>query len=45
MLVNDGVISRSLMEIAGLNVGSYVVSKLFGDDESRSVRRHRRTRK
>jgi len=33
MLVNDGVISRSLMEIAGLNVGNYVVSKLFGDDE------------
>ncbi len=30
MLVNDGVISRSLMEIAGLNVGNYVVSKLFG---------------
>ena len=25
MLVNDGVISRSLMEIAGLNVGNYVV--------------------
>ncbi|WP_143277167.1 AsmA family protein [Bordetella genomosp. 1] len=33
MLVNDGVISRSLMEIAGLNVGNYVVNKLFGDDE------------
>lgn len=33
MLVNDGVISRSLMEIAGLNVGNYVMSKLFGDDE------------
>ncbi|WP_251864005.1 AsmA family protein [Achromobacter sp. Marseille-Q4962] len=33
MLINDGVISRSLMEIAGLNVGNYVVSKLFGDDE------------
>lgn len=33
LLVNDGVISRSLMEIAGLNVGNYVVSKLFGDDE------------
>ena len=33
MLVNDGVISRSLMEIAGLNVANYVVSKLFGDDE------------
>ncbi|MFJ1302629.1 AsmA family protein [Pseudomonadota bacterium AL_CKDN230030165-1A_HGKHYDSX7] len=33
LLVNDGVISRSLMEIAGLNVGNYVVNKLFGDDE------------
>ena len=33
MLVNDGVISRSLMEIAGLNVGNYVGVKLFGDDE------------
>jgi uncharacterized protein involved in outer membrane biogenesis len=33
LLVNDGVISRSLMEIAGLNVGNFVVSKLFGDDE------------
>ncbi len=33
MLVNDGVISRGLMEIAGLNVGNYVMSKLFGDDE------------
>lgn len=35
LLVNDGVISRALMEIAGLNVGNYVVSKLFGDDEVR----------
>ncbi|WP_459616995.1 AsmA family protein [Bordetella sp. 2513F-2] len=33
LLVNDGVISRSLMEIAGLNVGNYVITKLFGDDE------------
>jgi len=33
LLVNDGVISRALMEIAGLNVGNYVVSKLFGDEE------------
>ncbi|WP_421446504.1 AsmA family protein, partial [Agrobacterium tumefaciens] len=33
LIVNDGVISRSLMEIAGLNVGNYVISKLFGDDE------------
>ncbi len=33
MLVNDGAISRDLMEIAGLNVGNYVVGKLFGDKE------------
>lgn len=33
LLINDGVISRALMEIAGLNVGNYVVSKLFGDEE------------
>lgn len=33
LLMNDGVISRSLMEIVGLNVGNYVVGKLFGDDE------------
>lgn len=33
LLMNDGLISRSLMEIAGLNVGNYVVGKLFGDDE------------
>jgi uncharacterized protein involved in outer membrane biogenesis len=33
LLVNDGVISRSLMELAGLNVGNYVVAKLFGDEE------------
>lgn len=35
LLMNDGVISRSLMEIVGLNVGNYVVGKLFGDDEVR----------
>lgn len=33
VLVNDGVISSSLMELAGLNVGNYVVAKLFGDEE------------
>ena len=33
LLINKGVISRSLMEIAGLNVGNYVVAQLFGDDE------------
>jgi len=35
LLMNDGLISRSLMEIAGLNVGNYIVGKLFGDDEVR----------
>ena len=33
MIINDGAISRSLMEIAGLNVGNYVVGKIFGDQE------------
>jgi len=33
MLINDGAISRSLMEIAGLNVGNYIVDKLFGDED------------
>ncbi len=33
MLINDGAISRGLMEIAGLNVGNYVVGRLFGDQE------------
>lgn len=35
LLMNDGVISRNLMEIAGLNVGNYVIGKIFGDDEVR----------
>ncbi|MFK3684560.1 AsmA family protein [Pseudomonas sp. NPDC088890] len=35
LLINDGAISRSLMEIAGLNVGNYVVDKLFGDKDVR----------
>ncbi len=33
MLINDGAISRGLMEVAGLNVGNYVVGQLFGDKE------------
>ncbi|MCY1390772.1 AsmA family protein [compost metagenome] len=33
MLINDGAISRGLMEIAGLNVGNYVVGQLFGDKD------------
>jgi hypothetical protein len=33
LLMNDGTVSRNLMEIAGLNVGNYLVGRLFGDDE------------
>lgn len=33
LLINDGRVSRNLMEIAGLNVGNYVVGRLFGDNE------------
>lgn len=33
LLLNQGLISRSLMELLGLNVGNYLVAKLFGDDE------------
>ncbi|MES2868338.1 MAG: AsmA family protein [Pseudomonadota bacterium] len=33
MIINDGAISRSLMEIAGLNVGNYVIGKIFGDED------------
>ena len=33
MLINDGAISRELMELAGLNVGNYVVGKIFGDKD------------
>ena len=33
MLINDGAISRELMELVGLNVGNYVVGKIFGDKE------------
>lgn len=32
LLMNDGAISKSLLEIAGLNVGNYVVGKIFGDN-------------
>jgi uncharacterized protein involved in outer membrane biogenesis len=35
LLMNDGLISRNLMEILGLNVGNYVVGQIFGDDEVR----------
>jgi uncharacterized protein involved in outer membrane biogenesis len=33
MLINDGLISQNLMELAGLNVGNYLVGKLFGDEQ------------
>lgn len=33
MLINDGAVSRGLMEIAGLNVGNYLVGELFGDKD------------
>ncbi|VFS69682.1 Uncharacterized protein involved in outer membrane biogenesis [Raoultella planticola] len=33
--MNDGLISRNLMEILGLNVGNYVIGQIFGDDEVR----------
>ena len=33
MVINDGTVSRGLMEIAGLNVGNYVMGKLFGDED------------
>lgn len=35
LLMNDGLISRNLMEIVGLNVGNYIVGQIFGDDEER----------
>ncbi|WP_202305058.1 AsmA family protein [Dryocola clanedunensis] len=35
LLMNDGLISRNLMEIVGLNVGNYIVGAIFGDDEVR----------
>nr|VUD34347.1 AsmA family protein [Raoultella sp. NCTC 9187] len=33
--MNDGLISRNLMEILGLNVGNYLIGQIFGDDEVR----------
>ncbi|WP_110685626.1 AsmA family protein [Salinicola aestuarinus] len=32
-LISDGVISQNLMELAGLNVGNYLVGELFGDEQ------------
>ncbi|AFC85371.1 AsmA family protein [Frateuria aurantia] len=31
LVMNDGAISRNLLEMAGLNIGNIVVGKLFGD--------------
>lgn len=31
LLMNDGAISKALLETAGLNVGNIIISKLFGD--------------
>ncbi|MDI3261645.1 MAG: AsmA family protein [Fulvimonas sp.] len=31
MVMNDGAISRNLLEMAGLNVGNIILGKLFGD--------------
>jgi uncharacterized protein involved in outer membrane biogenesis len=33
--MNDGLVSRNLMEILGLNVGNYIIGQIFGDDEVR----------
>ena len=35
LLMNDGLISRNLMEILGLNVGNYLIGQIFGDEEVR----------
>lgn len=32
-MINDGTVSRSLMEIAGLNVANYLIARMFGDEE------------
>src|SRR3546814_6631645 len=40
MLINDGAISRELMELAGPNVGNYVVGKIFGDEEVKRSEEH-----
>ena len=35
LLMHDGLISRNLMEIVGLNVGNYIMGQIFGDEEVR----------
>ena len=48
LLMNDGLISRNLMEILGLNVGNYLIGQIFGDEEVRvncgQYRRNQRRR-
>ena len=33
LLMNDGAISKELMELAGLNVGNFLITKMFGDKQ------------
>ncbi len=35
MLIDDGAISKSLLETAGLNIGNVIIARLFGDREVR----------
>lgn len=35
LLMNDGLVSRNLMEILGLNIGNFIVGTIFGDEEVR----------
>jgi uncharacterized protein involved in outer membrane biogenesis len=35
MLISEGTVSRDLMELAGLNVGRYLVDQLFGEEQVR----------
>lgn len=38
LYVRDGVMSKQLLDLAGLNIGSVVISKLFGSDEEVHLR-------
>ncbi|WP_423453932.1 AsmA family protein [Ottowia sp. VDI28] len=38
LYVRDGVMSKQLLDLAGLNLGSVVLSKLFGSDKEVSLR-------
>ncbi|RKR07238.1 hypothetical protein C7446_0046 [Kushneria sinocarnis] len=35
MLIDNGLISRNLMELAGLHIGNYILGRLFGDEQVR----------